>query len=172
MPSLLDSVTIQNPCTADWNAMTGDDRVRRCGDCKLNVYNVAEMTRDDAEALITASEGERVCMRLSVRPDGTLVTADCLTVAQRLRRRFHLIAAAFIGLLGFGTATLAGDVSESGGLNSWETWQKQPFKGVSNVLPEDWVPQEPQIVMGDICIPTVAPVPSTGTNGAGVEDDG
>lgn len=34
---LLESIRIAAPCKADWNAMTGDERVRFCGQCKLNV---------------------------------------------------------------------------------------------------------------------------------------
>ena len=30
---LLSAIQIASPCTADWNAMTGDDRARFCGEC-------------------------------------------------------------------------------------------------------------------------------------------
>jgi hypothetical protein len=45
--SLLDRIEIASPCTVEWDSMTGDDRSRFCGQCKLNVYNIA---RDDAPA--------------------------------------------------------------------------------------------------------------------------
>jgi len=40
---------ISSPCRASWDDMDGDDRVRFCAECELNVYNIASMT--EAEAL-------------------------------------------------------------------------------------------------------------------------
>src|SRR4051794_34167957 len=48
---ILDSVRIASPCTASWDAMTGDDQVRFCGQCEKNVYNLSGMAREDAERL-------------------------------------------------------------------------------------------------------------------------
>jgi hypothetical protein len=56
--------------------MHGDDRVRFCGDCKLNVYNLSWMTRLEATELIEQNEG-RHCVRFFRRKDGTFVTRDC-----------------------------------------------------------------------------------------------
>ncbi|HKS17205.1 MAG TPA: hypothetical protein VJU16_07820 [Planctomycetota bacterium] len=56
--------------------MTGDDRVRYCSDCKLNVYNFSGMTRREVSELIQLEEG-RLCVRFYRRKDGTLVTRDC-----------------------------------------------------------------------------------------------
>jgi hypothetical protein len=72
----LDNIRIASPCSADWNEMYGDDRKRFCGDCKLNVYNLSNMTRDEAEDIIIASEG-RVCVTFYRRPDGTVIVRDC-----------------------------------------------------------------------------------------------
>lgn len=36
----LDSVRIASPCSSDWNAMYGNERMRFCSECKLNVYKV------------------------------------------------------------------------------------------------------------------------------------
>ena len=38
---ILDNIRVATPCSADWNAMTGDDRVRACGSCKKHVYNLS-----------------------------------------------------------------------------------------------------------------------------------
>src|SRR5690348_11198318 len=46
---LLDRIQIASPCEASWDAMNGDDRVRFCGLCEKNVYNLSAMTRDEAE---------------------------------------------------------------------------------------------------------------------------
>lgn len=75
--SELESVHIESPCSADWEAMPGDERRRFCGQCKLHVHNVAAMARDAAEALIARrEEGERVCVRMEYADDGSCVTAD------------------------------------------------------------------------------------------------
>ena len=43
--SLLEDVRVASPCNASWDAMKGDDRVRFCGECQKNVYNLSAMTR-------------------------------------------------------------------------------------------------------------------------------
>lgn len=72
---LLDRVTIAKPCSASWDAMEGDDRKRFCTHCRLHVYNVAGMERSEAEALLKT--GDKVCLRLYRRSDGTVITKDC-----------------------------------------------------------------------------------------------
>jgi hypothetical protein len=37
----LEMVRVASPCTADWDATHGDDRVRYCGQCNLHVYNLS-----------------------------------------------------------------------------------------------------------------------------------
>lgn len=83
--------------------MTGDDRVRFCDLCNLHVYNLAELTRTEAESLIANSEG-RICARLFRRSDGTVITKDCPVGLRALRRRAAKVAsvvfAAFMSLVG------------------------------------------------------------------------
>lgn len=74
--NLLDSIQIATPCHASWSAMKGDDRVRFCEQCSLHVFNIAEISREDAEKLIVDTEG-RLCARLYRRHDGTVITKDC-----------------------------------------------------------------------------------------------
>src|SRR5688500_12674831 len=49
---VLDNIRVASPCSADWNAMTGDDRARHCGSCNKTVFNLSGMSRDEAEELI------------------------------------------------------------------------------------------------------------------------
>jgi hypothetical protein len=72
----LDVIDIPRPCPADWTAMHGNDQVRFCDHCKLNVYNLSEMTRPQAERLLIEKEGH-ACVRLYRRMDGTVITRDC-----------------------------------------------------------------------------------------------
>lgn len=75
MKDLLDNVTIAKPCSASWNAMDGDDRKRFCASCRLHVYNVAGLDRAEANALVAT--GDKVCLRIYRREDGTVLTKDC-----------------------------------------------------------------------------------------------
>jgi hypothetical protein len=93
----LDDISISYPCPANWNAMEGDERVRFCSQCKLNVYNISEMSKDDARDLIANKEGEgQLCIRLYRRPDGTVITDNCPVglKAFRARVRTNFIALA------------------------------------------------------------------------------
>ncbi|HEY6173093.1 MAG TPA: hypothetical protein VIX73_01570, partial [Kofleriaceae bacterium] len=88
---VLDNIQVATPCTADWNQMTGDDRVRHCGQCQKNVYNLSGMMRDEAEALLRERNGD-LCVRYYQRHDGTILLADC-TVGRSNRSRHRWIAA-------------------------------------------------------------------------------
>jgi len=114
----LDRAEIATPCDRTWDSLVGDARVRHCGKCGQNVYNVEAMSRDEALGLIAAREG-RVCMRIFRRTDGTVVTADCWTRLREARRRgvgaflavlvvagFAEVAAMTVGL--FGLSNLIG----------------------------------------------------------------
>jgi hypothetical protein len=89
---LLDNLQIAAPCQADWDAMVGDDRVRFCGQCEKNVYNLSAMPREEAEAFLVEREG-KACVRLYKRQDGTVLTADCPVGVRRRRRRRAAVAA-------------------------------------------------------------------------------
>ena len=94
----LANITIASPCQADWNEMYGDNRKRFCGDCKLNVYNLSGMTRDEAETLIMNAEG-RLCVRFYKRADGSVITQDCPVGWAKVKQRANVIATAFASIL-------------------------------------------------------------------------
>jgi hypothetical protein len=73
--------------------MNGDGHVRFCEQCSLHVFNIAEMTRDETEALIAKTDG-RVCARLYRRFDGTIITRDCPVGLRAMRRRAAKVAGA------------------------------------------------------------------------------
>jgi hypothetical protein len=74
---LLDQVRIEEPCSAAWEEMTPveGDRVRHCSHCQLNVHNLSEMSREEAEELLRRSEG-RLCVQYAQRTDGKILTND------------------------------------------------------------------------------------------------
>lgn len=96
--SPLNNVSIASPCSAAWNEMYGDERKRFCGECKLNVYNLSGMTRDEAEALVMNAEG-RLCVRFYKRADGSIITADCPVGWARVKQRTKIFATAFASLI-------------------------------------------------------------------------
>jgi Carboxypeptidase regulatory-like domain len=100
----LDNVRVASPCPTSWEKMTGNDRVRHCQECKLNVYNLSELTRREAEQLIASREG-RLCIRFYRRADGTVMTRDCPWAFQVLLRRVSRLAgAALSAVMSLGAA--------------------------------------------------------------------
>ncbi len=93
----LDDIKVASPCPANWNEMRGDERQRYCSECKLNVYNLSEMTRREAENFIISAEG-RVCVKFYRRTDGTVLTSDCPVGWQALKKRVSLAAKAFVSI--------------------------------------------------------------------------
>lgn len=153
---VLPNIRVASPCTADWEAMTGDARVRACGSCNKNVYNLSEMTRDEAEALILAKEG-RLCVRYFKRTDGTILLKDC-TVGTSQKRKRRLIAAGAAALLA-GGGLLALRLSRppeklQGKLEI--TSEPEPLMGAVAVSPEQMPHEQPveevkgQMLMGDV----------------------
>lgn len=103
---ILENVTMASPCKEDWAQMTGDARVRHCVRCDQNVYNLSDMTREEAEALIIAKEGKLCARYFRRKQDGKILVKDCPVGAQR-RRRWWIgvgviatIATAVLGILG------------------------------------------------------------------------
>jgi hypothetical protein len=91
--SKLDNVRIAAPCSADWDNMFGNERIRFCGQCQLNVYNLSEMSEAEAERLIGQTEG-RLCVRYYRRQDGSIITQNCPVGLRAIKRRLSRVAKA------------------------------------------------------------------------------
>jgi hypothetical protein len=133
---LLENTRIASPCSASWKEMEVDERVRHCSLCRLNVYNISEMSNREAEKLLRESTG-RVCLRIYRRADGTVLTRDCPVGLRAIRRKMRLAWVALLGLL-------------MGGCKS-------------TTLIDRYMPDHSP-VMGEMAVPTmcVAPMPTTG----------
>ena len=169
---ILNQIEVASPCSAQWEEMAGDERVRFCGSCEKNVYNLSAMTTPEIVELIRAKEG-RLCARFYRRHDGTLLTADCPVglhhrVQRRVRRWAGVAAAALSSLF------LSGCMSEnnSGGGDPWK-WLMEL------VAPKK---KPPQPTMGKICpvIPgslsppllgDIAPIPKGSGIGGATESE-
>lgn len=97
---LLNRARVASPCNASWDDMTGDERVRMCGQCDRKIYNIAAMSSSAAAKLLREST-ERTCIRMFRRADGTVMTADCPTGLRAYRQRVgRIVSAAFAMVLG------------------------------------------------------------------------
>lgn len=86
--------------------MIGDDRVRFCPQCKLNVYNFSALPETEIERLIARRDG-RLCARWYRRADGTVLTSDCpVGFRMKVKRVSRVAGAALTALLS--AAPLAG----------------------------------------------------------------
>lgn len=99
----INRLRIATPCPVSWEQMTGDNRVRFCDHCQLNVFNISELSRIEAESLIASTEG-RLCIKLYRRADGTVLTRDCpvglRALRMRLSKRAAAVFAAIVSLAG------------------------------------------------------------------------
>jgi hypothetical protein len=110
----LDHVSVAATCPADWDQMSGNDRVRFCGKCNLNVYNLSALSKSEAESFIASNEG-RLCVRFYRRTDGSILTRNCPIGLQAIRRRVSGIAKAVCSsvlsfMAGIGVHSLAESV--------------------------------------------------------------
>jgi TonB family protein len=167
----LDGIKVAAPCKAEWKWMQGNDRVRFCGQCNLNVFNLSAMSTEEAEDLIRRADGT-LCVRFYKRNDGTIMTRNCPVGLQAIRdkltsTRTHIIAAvlSFLGYLGFlGAYKVIGRDVETGKPAAVNydreetiktTWLKNPFPAY---------PVQVNTVMGSIA-PICLAGPSLATRG-------
>jgi hypothetical protein len=138
----LNDIRVASPCRAEWDEMSGDDRVRHCADCNKNVYWLSGMTREEASDFLRAQEGE-TCVRYYRRADGTILTADCPVGLAAFRTKMlgfgALICSLTLGLFGLGFVAAT---------------RLLPRKRIEP-LPAVFAPPERErgMVMGEICIP-------------------
>jgi hypothetical protein len=98
-PINLSNIRVASPCPADWEKMVGDERVRHCAECNLNVYNLSAMTERQVQELIAGSRGKRLCTRFYRRADGTVLTQDCPWSLRAMGRNASRIAAGIIAAM-------------------------------------------------------------------------
>lgn len=113
---------IASPCEEKWESMQGDERVRNCARCALNVFNVKEMTEPEVRALFLKTEG-RVCGRVFQRKDGTVLMKDCPTGLAKLRRKalagLTLALTMVVAVISYRFGAAPGCATDQGGQQGW-----------------------------------------------------
>ena len=141
---------ISSPCPMAWGDLVGNDRVRYCGKCKLNVYNLAEMPPEEIEGLVRRTEG-RLCGRLYLRGDRTASLRNCPTSARKSLIRTAGAFAAVLGLAAFAWFFRGLPGPDRSHLPTW-------VRDVVNLIdPEPPAPSYPYQVVGKICPPSPPP---------------
>ena len=95
---ILNDIHIAAPCPVPWDAMQGDNLMRHCAECDKQVYDLSELTAQQAVNLIREKEG-KLCIQLYRRKDGTVLTADCPVGVRARMRRFWREGAALAASL-------------------------------------------------------------------------
>jgi hypothetical protein len=152
---LLNSISIASPCSASWEAMSGHGRVRFCDQCHKNVYNLSDMSLQEATDLIVAAEG-KLCVRFYRRADGTTLTRDCQGGMAALRWRLGIVVATVGGLALLLLSLVLSANGRARGRAGNSPWSgMEPFNTVAN-----WLLPTPTVSVGEVC-------PPPATTGAG-----
>jgi len=88
-------------CSASWERMSGDERVRTCAECRRTVYNFSGLASEEVAATLLARE-RKLGERLFRRWDGSILTRDCPRRTRRVALwgvggTMAVVAAAVVG---------------------------------------------------------------------------
>jgi hypothetical protein len=138
--SRLDSIQLAIPCPLKFTDMKGDERVRFCAQCKMNVYDLSEMTEKEALELVTTTE-QRICVTFYRRDDGTVITRDCeggfssrfWTKYGTFERKglIGMAVAAVLSVIFASAATVFGDNLHA--LSAFGRWEPRPASSDTRV---------------------------------------
>jgi hypothetical protein len=160
----LSSIRIASPCPADWNKMVGDERIRHCAECNLNVYNLSAMTERQARQLLEGNSGKRVCLRLYRRADGTIITQDCPWGFRALKRRATRFASALFSAVLSVSIAKAQPVPQQNPQPTKEGRESQSGLAVTVVDPQRAVLPHAEVIL-------TGPKTKPGPQAIGVTDD-
>ena len=155
---LLDNVYIAAPCSVTWESMVGDDKVRACGGCAKNVFNLSAMTENEAEHFLEEN-GASQCMIFFRREDGTIMTDNCPQALRRVRDKWRAFAKSASKIAALMLAFLTSGVSAGAQVPQTNTlgpappgkkWVSNPAGGgvilVNKDSPLRALPQTPPVI--------------------------
>ncbi|MCB9679728.1 MAG: hypothetical protein H6737_31770 [Alphaproteobacteria bacterium] len=109
---LASQLPIEEPCSADWGAMSGDERRRFCGQCSKHVHHLSAMTEREAEKVLEDAE---VCVRYEVDRDARIVFRP----SRRARARAFVAAAVLASTPAFASGQAAEEPGILARLYDW-----------------------------------------------------
>ena len=143
---------VASPCPMSWDEMSGDDRMRFCDRCELNVFNLSAMTEEELGTFMEQKKGDRLCGRFFQRPDGTVMTSDCpVGWRRKIVKRIAIGATFLLGMIFTLTA-----FGESERTAEYPSWIQAALDWLGLSTPPQPTPQSFPTV-GEICPPAPAP---------------
>lgn len=93
---LLESLILAYPCPIKWETMSGDERKRFCEKCSMHVFNISDLSKEEAESFLKESlSSESVCVKFFLRRDGTIKTNNCPKIFRSIYSRILWFGAGF-----------------------------------------------------------------------------
>jgi hypothetical protein len=96
LPRPHERLQVSEPCSVEWDTMSGDARVRFCEHCQLHVHNLSEVTPREALDLVLRSGG-RLCLSIERDPRGVPRTRALAEPLYQISRRVSRLAAGAFG---------------------------------------------------------------------------
>jgi hypothetical protein len=103
----IQDVVITLPCKMRWDEMQGDDKVRFCDQCQLNVHNISSMTTPEARNVLKRRQNERTCVFMYRDANGKIAVDNCPTMLRQMRLRVNICATALLLTLTWSIAVTA-----------------------------------------------------------------
>ncbi|MBX7170249.1 MAG: hypothetical protein K1X72_04775 [Pyrinomonadaceae bacterium] len=91
----LENIKVKNPCSMDWEDMTGNDEIRFCGRCQQNIYNISEMPKRRALKVLN-QPNEKICISYFLDEKKQIITQ---TYPGIFKRNFAKIIPLFLALI-------------------------------------------------------------------------
>ena len=147
---LLRQVSVESPCTENWNKMDGDEKSRHCNKCSHSVVNLSALTANEAASVIDSAQG-RLCVRYFADVQG----APLLAHPNRSHWKVSLayVVAGALSLVGLLTKAEAFQSSVKCGPSTYQSHQNGQPKHLTGKLK---IVKRPSATptMGIIAIPT------------------
>jgi len=129
-----------------WDRMKGGNKIRYCEQCRLNVYNLAEMSDREVDAIVRKSTG-RLCGLLYMRGDRTATLQDCPrgSIRRKFRRMMAVGGVLLLASLGW-LLRIAGERDRS----VHPRWARAVI---------EWLDPRPSVKVAGMIIPPPPPPP-------------
>lgn len=96
LPRPHERLQVSEPCSVEWDSMSGDERVRFCDHCQKHVHNLSELTPREALDLVLRSGG-RLCLSIERDSQGIPRTRALVEPLYQIGRRASRLAAGAFG---------------------------------------------------------------------------